>query len=182
MSGRVGAGFRWSWSGGEGGVVHGGDGLDRMAGAVVALVAVAEDLVVLHAGECVLDAGPAPEGLGVGLRRAIRHTIPERTDSRTARLRKGARGGRPPGFGEERYRKRNTVERTIQPAQARQSRGHPLRQAGLRLPRHRNRSSPRHLASHLGACVTTRSPDGPMPDRPPHRQKALAPAARRPDC
>ncbi|MFB7678516.1 IS5 family transposase [Kitasatospora purpeofusca] len=46
-------------------------------------------------------------------RRAIRHTIPEKADSRAARLRKGSRGGRPPGFDEERYKERNTVERTI---------------------------------------------------------------------
>ncbi|WP_425472993.1 IS5 family transposase [Streptomyces botrytidirepellens] len=46
-------------------------------------------------------------------RRGIRHTIPEKTDSRAARLRKGSRGGRPPGFDEERYKKRNTVERAI---------------------------------------------------------------------
>ena len=43
----------------------------------------------------------------------VRHTIPEKTDSQAARLRKGARGGRPPGFDEERYKKRNTVERAI---------------------------------------------------------------------
>ncbi|MCX4502044.1 IS5 family transposase [Streptomyces anulatus] len=46
-------------------------------------------------------------------RQGIRHTIPEKTDSRAARLRKGSRGGRPPGFDEERYKKRNTVERAI---------------------------------------------------------------------
>ncbi|WP_199879241.1 IS5 family transposase [Streptomyces sp. CB02460] len=46
-------------------------------------------------------------------RRGIRHTIPEKTDSQAARLRKGSRGGRPPGYDEERYKKRNTVERTI---------------------------------------------------------------------
>ncbi|MFB7675844.1 IS5 family transposase [Kitasatospora purpeofusca] len=46
-------------------------------------------------------------------RRGIRHTIPEKTDSRAVRLRKGSRGGRPPGFDEERYKKRNTVERAI---------------------------------------------------------------------
>jgi transposase len=45
--------------------------------------------------------------------RDIRHTIPEKTDSQSARLRKGSRGGRPPGFDEERYKKRNTVERAI---------------------------------------------------------------------
>ncbi|WP_408645948.1 IS5 family transposase [Streptomyces odonnellii] len=46
-------------------------------------------------------------------RRSIRHTIPEKADSQAARLRKGSRGGRPPGFDEDRYKKRNTVERTI---------------------------------------------------------------------
>ncbi|AWL38244.1 IS5 family transposase [Streptomyces sp. SM18] len=46
-------------------------------------------------------------------RRGIRHTIPEKSDSQAARLRKGARGGRPSGFDEDRYKKRNTVERTI---------------------------------------------------------------------
>lgn len=47
------------------------------------------------------------------LRRGIRHTIPEKADSQAARLRKGSRGGRPPGLDEERYKKRNTVERAI---------------------------------------------------------------------
>jgi transposase len=46
-------------------------------------------------------------------RRRIRHTNPEKTDSQAARLRKGSRGGRSPGFDEERYKKRNTVERAI---------------------------------------------------------------------
>lgn len=46
-------------------------------------------------------------------RRGIRHTIPAKTDSQTARLRKGSRGGPPPGFDSERYKKRNTVERAI---------------------------------------------------------------------
>ncbi|WP_443078954.1 IS5 family transposase [Streptomyces sp. NBC_01497] len=46
-------------------------------------------------------------------RRGIRHTIPEKTDSQAARLRKGSRGGRPPAFDAERYKKRNTVERAI---------------------------------------------------------------------
>lgn len=39
--------------------------------------------------------------------------IPEKADSQATRLRKGPRGGRPPGFDEDRYRKRNTVERVI---------------------------------------------------------------------
>jgi transposase len=52
--------------------------------------------------------GPCREYLR---RRGIRHSIPEKTDSQAARLR--SRGGRPPGFDEERYKKRNTVERSI---------------------------------------------------------------------
>ncbi|MGW4563214.1 IS5 family transposase [Streptomyces sp. NPDC004561] len=46
-------------------------------------------------------------------RRGIRHVIPEKRDSRGARLRKGSRGGRPPGFDLVRYEKRNTVERAV---------------------------------------------------------------------
>ncbi|SEE60909.1 Transposase DDE domain-containing protein [Streptomyces sp. TLI_105] len=46
-------------------------------------------------------------------RRGIRHTIPEKSDSQAARIRKGSRGGRPTGFDENRYKKRNTVERAI---------------------------------------------------------------------
>jgi transposase len=44
-------------------------------------------------------------------RRKIRHCIPEKTDHRGHRLRRGSAGGRPPGFDRELYRKRNTVER-----------------------------------------------------------------------
>ncbi|MFI9042130.1 IS5 family transposase [Streptomyces sp. NPDC053726] len=54
--------------------------------------------------------GPVREYLR---RRGIRHTIPEKTDSQGARLRKGSRGGRPPGFDQDRHKKRNTVERAI---------------------------------------------------------------------
>lgn len=54
--------------------------------------------------------GPCREHLR---RRGIRHTIPEKADSQAARLRKGSRGGRPAGFDEYRYKKRNTVERAI---------------------------------------------------------------------
>ncbi len=45
--------------------------------------------------------------------RGIRHTIPEKTDSKATRLRKGSQGGRPPGFDKDRYKKRNTVERAV---------------------------------------------------------------------
>lgn len=44
-------------------------------------------------------------------RRKIAHTIPERSDQIARRKAKGSRGGRPPGFDPEVYKKRNTVER-----------------------------------------------------------------------
>ncbi|MFE0726410.1 IS5 family transposase [Streptomyces rochei] len=44
-------------------------------------------------------------------RRSIAHTIPEKADQRRHRLRRGSRGGRPPGFDRETYRRRNLVER-----------------------------------------------------------------------
>ncbi|MFE9610909.1 hypothetical protein [Streptomyces sp. NPDC006012] len=39
------------------------------------------------------------------------HTIPEKDDPRRHRRNRGHRGGRPPGFDRETYRRRNTVER-----------------------------------------------------------------------
>jgi transposase len=44
-------------------------------------------------------------------RRGIAHTIPERSDQKGHRRRRGSVGGRPPGFNQEIYRRRNTVER-----------------------------------------------------------------------
>ncbi|MGW7202900.1 hypothetical protein [Streptomyces sp. NPDC054837] len=45
---------------------------------------------------------------------------PWKTDSQAARRRKGSRGGRPCGFGENCHMKRNTVERAInRPKQSR---------------------------------------------------------------
>jgi transposase len=46
-------------------------------------------------------------------KRKIKACIPEKTDQRANRLRKGAAGGRPPGFDRERYKARNVVERAI---------------------------------------------------------------------
>ena len=46
-------------------------------------------------------------------RRGIAHTIPERSDQQAARLRRGARGGRPPVVDAVRYQQRNVVERAI---------------------------------------------------------------------
>ncbi|MEW2400294.1 IS5 family transposase [Streptomyces sp. NPDC046862] len=62
------------------------------------------------AADMAYSNGPCREYLR---RRGIRHIIPETTDSQTARLRTASRGGRPPCFDEDRYKKRNTVERAI---------------------------------------------------------------------
>jgi len=45
--------------------------------------------------------------------RGITAVIPIKDDQNTARLGKGARGGRPPGFDKVHYRDRNTVERAV---------------------------------------------------------------------
>jgi transposase len=45
--------------------------------------------------------------------RRIPHTIPERDDQQANRARKGAHGGRPPGFDQARYKLRNQVERLM---------------------------------------------------------------------
>lgn len=44
-------------------------------------------------------------------RRSIGHTIPERADQVRNRLRRGSRGGRPPVFDKQLYKRRNVVER-----------------------------------------------------------------------
>ncbi|MFB7084560.1 IS5 family transposase [Streptomyces sp. NPDC056296] len=46
-------------------------------------------------------------------KRGIRHVIPEKRDQVAGRLRRGSRGGRPPGFDTERCKKRSAVERSI---------------------------------------------------------------------
>ncbi|WJY42677.1 IS5 family transposase [Streptomyces sp. P9-2B-2] len=46
-------------------------------------------------------------------KRGIRHVIPEKADQAANRIKRGSRGGRPPGFDRERYKKRNVVERAI---------------------------------------------------------------------
>ncbi|MFZ3544092.1 transposase [Streptomyces sp. 4.24] len=72
-------------------------------------------------------------------RRGIRHTIPERTDSQATCLRKGSRGGRPPGFDGERYKKHNTVERAV-------NRLKQHRAKVLKAPRTAPRTAPRRQA------------------------------------
>lgn len=44
-------------------------------------------------------------------RRGITHTIPERADQVRNHLRRGSRGGRPPVFDRQIYKRRNVVER-----------------------------------------------------------------------
>ncbi|WP_184829849.1 IS5 family transposase [Streptomyces griseomycini] len=44
-------------------------------------------------------------------KRGIAHTIPEKTDQRRNRLRRGGHGGRPPGFDRGAYWRRNTIGR-----------------------------------------------------------------------
>jgi transposase len=64
------------------------------------------------------DKGYSVAMIRAGLRRrGIKVTIPERRDQQRNRLKRGRRGGRPPGFDRDRYRyryrQRNTVERAI---------------------------------------------------------------------
>jgi transposase len=44
-------------------------------------------------------------------RRGIAHSIPEKSDQRAYRLRRGSSGGRPPSFDRDKYQERNLVER-----------------------------------------------------------------------
>ncbi|MGW0704358.1 IS5 family transposase [Streptomyces sp. NPDC002867] len=46
-------------------------------------------------------------------RRGIRAVIPQPSDQISHRIRRGHRGGRPPGFDSQAYKQRNTVERCI---------------------------------------------------------------------
>jgi len=46
-------------------------------------------------------------------RRGIKATIPEPSDQKAARVRRGINGGRPPAFDAALYKKRNVVERAI---------------------------------------------------------------------
>ncbi|WP_434096320.1 hypothetical protein [Streptosporangium roseum] len=47
-------------------------------------------------------------------RRRITAVIPEKSDQRANRKKKGSAGGRPVGFDPERYQQRDTVERCFQ--------------------------------------------------------------------
>ncbi|MEU5498938.1 IS5 family transposase [Streptomyces griseofuscus] len=58
------------------------------------------------------DKGYSSKAIRTWLRRrGITHTIPERADQVRNRARRGSRGGRPPTFDREVYKRRNVVER-----------------------------------------------------------------------
>ncbi|GIG69345.1 transposase [Phytomonospora endophytica] len=60
----------------------------------------------------IADKGYSTRAIRTHLRkRGIGATIPERADHQTNRARKGPRGGRPPTFDQQRYARRNVVER-----------------------------------------------------------------------
>ncbi|WP_394816837.1 transposase [Streptomyces lonegramiae] len=63
-------------------------------------------------GQIIADKAYSSRGLRACLRkRGIAHTIPEKTDQQRHRHNRGSRGGRPPVFDRETYRRRNTIER-----------------------------------------------------------------------
>ncbi|MFF5056565.1 transposase [Micromonospora sp. NPDC000663] len=72
------------------------------------------DPAVLGSGpdHVIADKGYSSKAIRAGLRRrGIGHTIPERADQRANRYRRGSRGGRPPVFDKQLYKRRNVVER-----------------------------------------------------------------------
>ncbi|MFI5571923.1 IS5 family transposase [Streptomyces sp. NPDC051740] len=61
--------------------------------------------------QVIADKAYSSRGLRAYLRRrGIAYTIPEKADQQRHRLNRGRRGGRPPSFDREAYRRRNTVE------------------------------------------------------------------------
>ncbi|MFF3911102.1 IS5 family transposase [Streptomyces sp. NPDC001848] len=62
--------------------------------------------------QVVADKAYSSRGFRAYLRqRGIAHVIPEKTDQRRHRHNRGRHGGRPPGFDQEIYRRRNMIER-----------------------------------------------------------------------
>ncbi|MFF8940620.1 IS5 family transposase [Streptomyces paradoxus] len=62
--------------------------------------------------QVIADKAYSSRGFRAHLRkRGIAHTIPEKADQQRHRLNRGRRGGRPPEFDREAYRRRNIVER-----------------------------------------------------------------------
>jgi transposase len=65
-------------------------------------------------GQVLGDKAYSSRGIRSHLRRRrIRATIPEPGDQIRNRVKRGSRGGRPPGFDAEDYKQRNVVERAI---------------------------------------------------------------------
>jgi transposase len=63
-------------------------------------------------GRVLADKGYSSRAIREYLRaRRIAATIPERSDQKANRARRGSQGGRPPAFDPEAYRRRNVVER-----------------------------------------------------------------------
>ena len=63
-------------------------------------------------GHVIGDKGYSSKAIRTWLRRRnIPHTIPERADQAGNRARRGSRGGRPPAFDKQVYKRRNVVER-----------------------------------------------------------------------
>ncbi|WP_406419622.1 IS5 family transposase [Streptomyces sp. NBC_01614] len=63
-------------------------------------------------GHVIGDKGYSSKAIRTWLRRrSIPHTIPERADQVGNRARRGSRGGRPPAFDKQVYKRRNVVER-----------------------------------------------------------------------
>ncbi|MFI8951490.1 transposase [Streptomyces sp. NPDC053750] len=62
--------------------------------------------------QVIADKAYSSRGFRAHLRkRGMAHTIPERTDQRRHRLRRGGHGGRSPGFDRQTCRRRNMIER-----------------------------------------------------------------------
>jgi transposase len=65
-------------------------------------------------GQVLADKAYSSSAIRAHLRgRRIKAAIPEPADQIRNRLRRGARGGRPPAFDPEAYKQRNTVERAF---------------------------------------------------------------------
>lgn len=93
--------------------------------------------------------------------RGIRHVIPEKRDQAAGRLRRGSRGGRPPGLDKDRYKKHNTVERAIN--KLKQFRAVATRyDKRIRLPRHRHRRSTPDVATLVTGGISDCRPHPPM--------------------
>ncbi|MDH6193233.1 hypothetical protein M2168_006351 [Streptomyces sp. CZ24] len=97
-------------------------------------------------------------------RRRIKHTIPEPRNQRANRRRRGSAGGRPAGFDRERYRRAQRGRTDHQPTQELPRGRHPLRQAGLRLPRHGHRSGSPLMAAPMIRRTVPSSRDRGCPD------------------